>query len=436
MSLVAIGLLGLVICFLLIFLGMPVYVAFTGVGFVGLWMVRGLKAALGSLGSIPYSTACNYTWSVIPLFVWMGYIVFYSNIAEEFFGGVRRWIGHARGGLAYAAVVGNAIFGACCGNPIASAVTFASMCLQEMRRYGYKDRLTLGAVASAGLLAALIPPSMPFIIYGALTETSIGKLFIAGVVPGLVLTALYVITVYIWCLKDPQVGPPGSRATWGERLRAGAGMWTIVIVMLVIIGGIFAGVFTPTEAGAAGAAIVLLISLIRRKLGWINFKKSLVETGLNTGMVGMLLVGTMLFNTFLVATGLSKVISKVVVGISQGNTIIFMFISVIILLFMGMFLDAIPILLLTIPILHPAAVSLGIDPLHYSIVVNITLLLGTLTPPFGIVVYAVQNSVKDVGLVEVFKGTYPFIIAGLLLQVLVILFPALSTWLPSLMAGK
>lgn len=436
MSLVAIGLLGLFICFLLIFLGMPVYVAFTGVGFIGLWMVRGLKAALGSLGSIPYSTACNYVWSVVPLFVWMGYIVLYSNIAEEFFGGVRRWIGHIRGGLAHAVVVGNAIFGACCGNPIASAVTFTSMCLQEMRRYGYKDKLTLGAVASAGLLAALIPPSMPFIIYGALTETSIGELFIAGVVPGLVLTLLYMLTISIWCWKDPKIGPPGLKVNWGERFRAGLGMWTIVIVMLVIIGGIFAGVFTPTEAGAAGAAIVLLISLIRRKINWGGFKKSIVETGLNTGMVGMLLVGTMLFNTFLVATGLPRVISRVVIDISQGNIIIFMFISVIVLLFMGMFLDAIPILLLTIPILHPVAVSLGINPLHYSIVVNITLLLGTLTPPFGIVVYAVQNTAKDVGLAEVFRGTYPFILAGLLLQVLVIFFPALSTWLPGLMGGK
>nr|WP_277998934.1 TRAP transporter large permease [Moorella sulfitireducens] len=427
---------GLIICFLLIFLGMPIYVAFTGVGFLGLWLVRGLKAALGSLGSIPYSTACNYTWSVVPLFVWMGYIVFYSNIAGEFFGGVRRWIGHVRGGLAHAVVVGNAIFGACCGNPIASAVTFASMCLPEMRRYGYKDKLTLGAVAAAGLLAALIPPSMPFIIYGAVTETSIGKLFIAGVIPGVVLTALYMAAVHIWCLKDPQAGPPGPKASWGERFRAGAGMWTIVIVMLVIIGGIFAGVFTPTEAGAAGAAIVLLISLFRRKLNWQGFKKSLVETGLNTGMVGMLLVGTMLFNTFLVATGLPKVIGKGIIGVSQGNPVIFMFISVIVLLFMGMFLDAIPILLLTIPILHPVAVSLGIDPLHYSIVVNIALLLGTLTPPFGIVVYAVQNATKDVPLMEVFRGTFPFIVMGLALQVLVIFFPALSTWLPGLMAGK
>ncbi|MGI9953470.1 TRAP transporter large permease [Moorellaceae bacterium AZ2] len=436
MSLVAIGIAGLAICFLLIFLGMPIYVAFTGVGFVGLWLVRGLKAALGSLGSMPYSTACNYTWSVVPLFVWMGYIVFYSDIAEEFFDGVRRWIGHVRGGLAHAVVVGNAIFGACCGNPIAAAVTFAAMCLPEMRRYGYNDKLTLGAVASAGLLSALIPPSMPFIIYGAVTETSIGKLFIAGVVPGLVLTALFMVTVYLWCVKDPQVGPPGPRATWGQRLRAGAGMWTIVVVMLVIIGGIFIGLFTPTEAGAAGAAIVLLISLLRRKLNWQGFKKSLVETGLNTGMVGMLLVGTMLFNTFLVATGVPKVIGRAIIAVSQGDPIIFMFISVIVLLIMGMFMDAIPILLLTIPILHPVALSLGIDPLHYSIVVNIALLLGTLTPPFGIVVYAVQSSVKDVPLVDVFRGTFPFIAAGLVMQILVIFFPALSTWLPGLMLGK
>lgn len=436
MSLVAIGLLGVVICFLLIFLGMPIYVAFTGVGFVGLWMVRGLKAALSSLGSVPYSTACNYVWSVVPLFVWMGYIVFYSDIAGEFFDGVRRWIGHIRGGLAHAVVVGNAIFGACCGNPIASAVTFTSMCLPEMRRYGYADRLTLGGIAAAGLLAALIPPSMPFIIYGAVTETSIGKLFIAGVVPGLVLTALYMAVVHLWCTRDPQVGPPGPRSTWGQRLRSGLGMWSIVVIMLAIIGGIFAGVFTPTEAGAAGAAVVLLLSLFRRKLSWVGFKKSLVETGLTTGMVGMLLVGTMLFNSFLVATGLPRVIGTAVINISHRSPVVFMFISVAVLLFMGMFLDAIPILMLTIPILHPVAVKLGIDPLHYSIVVNIALLLGTLTPPFGMVVYAVHNTAKDVELMEVFRGTYPFIAAGLVMQVLAIFFPTLSTWLPSLMAGK
>lgn len=432
MSLFEIGILGVVICFFLIFLGMPIYMAFTAIGFLGLWVVRGLGPAFSTIGSNPYTTASMYVWTVVPLFVFMGYAALYSGITQEFYNGMRKWIGHVRGGLAMTVVGGMTAFGACTGDPVGAAVTFSSMSLTEMRKFSYDDKLTLGSVAAGSILAGLIPPSLSFIIYGALTETSIGELFMGGVIPGLILAGLYLVAIFVLCKRNPLLGPPTSRATWKERLLAGKGMWILIIVLGTILGGIFAGVFTPTEAGAAGAFVVFLLGLIRKRLNWQSFKDVIKETAITTGVVGMLLVGTLVFNTFLVVTKVPATIAMAIGGITD-SPIITLWIIVVVIFILGMFIDALAILLIMTPILYPVAVRLGIDPIQFGVTLTTATLLGAITPPFGIVVYAVGRIAHDVPLFSIFRGAMPFIIAIMVLIALLIFFPGLSTFLPQLM---
>jgi tripartite ATP-independent transporter DctM subunit len=432
MSLFVIGIIGLIICFLFIFLGVPIYMAFIGTGFFGVWFVRGMKSAFNVIGSVPYASASMYVWSVVPLFIFMGYLVLHSGLAEEFFGNIRKWLGHLRGGLALAIVVGNAVFGACIGDPVGAAVTFTSMSLPEMRKFDYDDKLTLGAVSAGGILAMLIPPSLGFIIYGAMTETSIGQLFMAGILPGILLTIFYMVTVYILCLRNPQLAPSCPRATWKERLQAGAGMWILVVIIAVVIGGIFIGAFTPTEAGAAGAFTILVITLATGRLKWQGLKLAIKETCITTGMVGLLLVGTLVFNSFLVVTGLPATIASSIIGITDSPLGI-VFIIIVVLIILGMFIDALALMLMMIPILYPVALQAGFDPIHFGVIFTLTTVLGTLTPPFGIVVYAVTRTAKNVPLFDVFRGVAPFLVAVALCLVVIVFFPTLSTLLPSLL---
>ncbi|MBN1380866.1 MAG: TRAP transporter large permease [Deltaproteobacteria bacterium] len=432
MSLFAIGIIGLIICFVLIFLRVPIYIAFAAVGFFGVWAVRGLKPALSAIGSVPYSTASMYVWTVVPLFVFMGFMALHSGLAQEFFIGVRKWIGHFRGGLAMAVVVGNTGFGACTGDPVSAAATFTAMCLPEMRKFKYDDKLTLGAIGAASVLAGLIPPSLSFILYGALTETSIGRLFIAGIIPGLLLTGLYLAVIVYECWRNPDIGPPGPQETWRERWRAGTGMWALIAVFAVIIGGIFAGLFTPTEAGAAGAFIVCALALIRRKITWQGFKETLFTTGVTVGMVGFLLIGTMVFNVFLVVTHVPMGIAQFIGGVTE-SPVLTLWVIVVVIWILGMFIDALALALIMIPILFPVACHMGIDPVHFGVVTTVAMLSGCLTPPFGIVIYAVAGTAKDVPLFSIFRGALPFLIAVIVMQVLVVHIPQLSTFLPGLM---
>ena len=431
MSLFTIGIIGIAVCFLLIFLGAPIYIAFASVGFAGLWVVRGFGPAMSMLGSVPYQSASMYVWTVVPLFVFMGFLVMHSNMAKETYDGIRKWVGHFRGGLGYATVIGNAAFGTCTGVPIGAAVTFTTMSLPEMRKHGYDDKLTLGAISAGGILSSLIPPSMGFIVYGALTETSIGQLFIAGIGPGILLMVLYCVTIYLLCLRNPKLGPPAEKSSWKERWYGGLSMWFLIVIFGTIIGGIFLGIFTPTEAGAAGVGIVLLLTLLRRNLSWKDFKRSMVESGETTGMVGLLLVGTLVFNTFLVVTGVPAGIANAVTSVTTNYYgALALMIAAFILL--GMFFDALAVTLIMIPILFPVAVQVGVDPVHFGVISGIVLNMGTLTPPFGIVVYAVAGVAKDVPLFDIFRGVYPFLAANILCLLLVIFLPEIATFLPSL----
>ena len=432
MSLFTIGILGLVICFILIFLRVPIAMAFAATGFVGVWAMRGWGPALSVIGTVPYTTAKTYVWTVVPLFVLMGYVALHSGLAEEFYNGVRKWIGQFRGGLALTVIAGNTGFGACTGDPVSAAVTFTAMSLPQTRKFNYDDKLVLGSVSAGSLLAGLIPPSLGLIVYGALTETSIGQLFIAGIFPGLLLAGLYSAVILFMCWRNPSLGPPAPRATWKERWLAGTGMWSLIVVFGVVIGGIFAGLFTPTEAGAGGAFAVIVLALARRRLTWQSFKAALRDAGMTVGMVGFLLIGTLIFNMFLSLTGVPTAIANFIVGITH-STLGTIWIIILACFILGMFIDALALLLLMLPILYPVAISVGIDPIHFGIVLSMIMMTGALTPPFGIVVYAVAGAAKDVPLFDVFRGTAPFIIAMMVALALVVFLPQIALFLPSLM---
>ncbi|MFX0202019.1 MAG: TRAP transporter large permease [Candidatus Hodarchaeota archaeon] len=427
------GTIGLIVVFLLLFLRMPIALAFMTTGFLGLCTTIGFDPALSILGTVPYSSMSMYVWTVVPLFVFMGYLAQHTKLAEEFYDGIRIWLGHLRGGLASAVILGNTAFGACTGDTISSSVTFLTISLPEMRKSKYADSLTLGSIAAGCQLAALIPPSLPFIIYGAITETSIGKLFIAGLLPGLLLAVLYIGVIYILCLMNPKLAPAMKKTTFSVKIKAAAGMWALIIMFVVIIGGIYMGLFSPTEAGAAGAFVVLLIGFLRGRINWQIIKASIKNTAMTVPTIGFLVIGTMIFNRFMAMSGFPVAIAESIKSLTDSSIEITLII-VVIFIIMGMFIDALSLTLLMVPILYPVIKSMGIDPVYFGVVIVIVTALGTITPPFGIVVYAMSGAAKDVPLFSIFRGVAPFLVAMLICNLLVIFFPNISLLLPSMMA--
>lgn len=433
MSSLTAGFIGVLATFVLIFLRMPISLSFGAVGFFGIWYIRGLSAGFSTIATVPYAMMTQYVWTVMALFVFMGYLALHTKLAEEFYTGVRRWVGHFRGGMASAVILGNTAFGTVCGDIISPAITFTTISLPEMRKFKYDDRLTLGSIAAGSFLSILIPPSLGFIIYGAITQTSIGELFVAGVFPGLLLAFLYSVTVYLLCLHNPEMGPPSPKTTWREKWSSGVlGMWGLIVVFVVIIGGIYMGLFTPTEAGGAGAFVVLVLGIVRRKLNWKEFKAAMLDTGGTLGMVLFLIVGVMIFNTFLVVTGAPAALAKFVGGVSESPTVTLLIIAGTYFV-LGMFIDAMSLILLTVPIFYPVIVAMGIDPLQFGVIAVMTLAIGAVTPPYGIVIYAMSNVARDVPLSTIFRGAAPFIFAMIICELVVIFWAPICTFLPSTM---
>lgn len=433
MSLTVIGIMGLVILFVLMFLlRMPIAIAFLIPGLLGIWYVKGFQGGLSALGGISVSALSNYVWTTVPLFTLMAFLAGEGKLAEDFYEGVNKWVGHFRGGLAISTILGNTAFGACCGSNVAAGVAFTAMALPSMRKHNYADTLSLGSIASGSLLSLLIPPSMAFIIIGALTQTSIGALFISGIIPGLILTVLYIGVIYVLCLINPSLGPAGPRASWRERLMGGTGMWAFIIIFVVIIGGLFFGLFTPTEAGAAAVFVVIVLGLVRRKLSWQGFKTAAINTGTTTAMIGIMLVGTVVFNLFLTLTGAAPALTELVGGITQSPVGI-LFVMAALWLVLGTAMDVLAMTLLTVPILYPIAMHVGISPVHFAVVAAVATAAGEITPPVGIVLFAMSGSAKDIPLTTVFRAVGPFLVAIAVLLLLVIYFPQLSTFLPSIM---
>jgi tripartite ATP-independent transporter DctM subunit len=411
---------------------MPIGIAMLLVGIVGFAALNGTQAALAALGSYPYQYAAVYDFAVIPLFVLMGNLGSVSGMARSLYVAAYSWIGHVRGGLAHATILGCAGFAAVSGSSVASAVTMGKVCLPEMRRYNYSHRLSTGVIAAGGTLGILIPPSTAFVIYGLLTEQSIGKLLLAGILPGLLLAAIFMTTVAIWMRFKPQYGPPGPRATWSERGWSLVGAGPMLFIVLVSIGGIYVGAFTPSEAAAVGAALAFAYALWRRSLGNGNLSKILIETVNTTALVFLILIGALVFGPFLALSGLPEHIAQSLAGLNVPRVVILIMILAVYIL-LGTFLEGFSMLVLTLPIVFPIITALGYDPIWFGVVMVIVLEMGLIDPPVGINVFIVKGLVPDVPMSEIFAGIVPFWFAMMVCIAILIMFPEIATFIPNRM---
>jgi C4-dicarboxylate transporter, DctM subunit len=426
------GIIGIVLMLVLLFARMPIGFAMALVDFLGFAYLKGIDSAFGLVGSLPYKQFSSYTFSVAPLFILMGNLCFASGISADLFRTANAWLGHLRGGLAIAAVGACTAFAAVSGSSMATAATMATVALPEMKRYNYNSALATGVIAASGTLGAMIPPSLGFIFYGIMTEQSIGKLFIAGIVPGLVQAAIYIIVVIIMCRRDPHMGPPTPWTPYPEKFKTLAGAWSVALLFVVIMGGIYAGVFSANEAGGIGAFGAFAIALARRKMSWKSFHTALLDTVKVGSMAIIIVTGVLILNSFLAVSRLPAELGAFITGLQVNGYIIIAFIMVLFLI-LGMVMDPLSMLLLTIPIVFPVVKALGFDLIWFGVLVTAMGEIGVITPPVGINVFVVQGIAKDVPMYTVFKGIIWFFIGDIILMVILIAFPQISLFLPNLM---
>lgn len=430
----AAGSIGFGILILFLFSGMPVGFALALVGFVGTSYVIGFAPGLATLGIIPFQAARNYSYLAIPLFVLMGEFCYAAGLSRDAYYAVYRWIGSLPGGLAIATIGGCAGFAAVSGTTGATAATMGTVALPEMKKYKYDDALATGTIATGGTLGIMIPPSITFIIYALVTEQSIGRLFLAGIIPGVILAALLMFYIYIRVRLSPHLGPPGPKSTLSEKLVALQGAWAILILFVVVIGGIYMGVFTPYEAGAIGALGALLLGLLTKRMTWQAFNTSLTNATITTSLMLLMLIGAQIVTPFLAVSRLPMNLASFIGGLELPPAAILTLI-IISYSFLGCFMPNIPLLLLTIPIFFPIVLALGYDPIWFGVIVVLLGEIAIITPPVGINLYIVKGVAPDVPLATIFRGVMPFVIILFMGMVILIVFPELSTFLPRLMKG-
>jgi C4-dicarboxylate transporter DctM subunit len=431
MSEVLVGILGLAALIALFLTGIELGFAMALVGFVGFGTIVSYGAAMNLLAKDIWGVFASYGFTVIPLFILMGQVAYNAGIAKRLYDSSYKFIGHIPGGLAMATVVGTTAFKAICGSSPATAATFASVAVPEMDRYGYDKRLSTGVVASAGTLGILIPPSVTLIVFGIITEQSIGKLFLAGIVPGLIIALFFALTIYIWCAINPSLGPKGARSSWKERLASLPELLWVLLVFVLIIGGLMKGFFTPTEAGSVGTFAVIILSVAQRGLSFRGFTKALSEALRTACMVLMLIAGSTVLGHFLAVTKIPMIASEWVVALPVNRHLIIVFIALIYLLG-GSFLDDLAFMILATPIFFPAVVKLGFDPLWFGMLIAITVMIGVVIPPVAMNVFVVKNITK-VPFGVIYRGVVPFLAGLVLCAALLFLFPQLATLLPSLL---
>jgi C4-dicarboxylate transporter DctM subunit len=431
MSSFVIGLLGIGLLFILFFLlRVPIGFSMGIAGFVGYAYLVNMGAGLSMLGMVPYSTAASYELSVIPLFVLMGYFAFYSGSSGEFYDAAYKWLGKLPGSLAMASTATAAAFSSICGSSPATAATVGAVALPEMKRYHYEPGFAAGAIAAGGTLGIMIPPSIILMIYGLLTEQSIGKLFVAGVVPGLLLALLYILTIYIVVKANPQKAPPApGNFTIREKMISLKGTWTFLTLFLLVMVGIYTGIFTPTEAAAIGAFGAFLLAVVRKRLTLKDFGSALVDSLVMTGMIFAILIGAWLFGYFLSVTRIPMQLAGMVRGLPAAPIVI-MCVVFLILLILGCFLDSMSVVILTTPIFFPVVVALGFDPIWFGVMIVLLVEMGLITPPVGANVFVIAGVAKDVPMYNIFRGIFPFLIADIVCAIMLIAFPKIALFLP------
>lgn len=426
------GFIGLAVLGVLIILGMRIAFAAALVGFGGLWVMKDMTVAGNVVGFLVHGVISHYAFSVIPLFILMGYYAFYAGLTDDIFLTARNWVGHLNGGLAVSTILGCAGFAACTGASPASAAIMGRIAIPEMEKYGYHPRLAAGVVAASGTLASLIPPSATLVIYGIIAEQSIGALLIAGFIPGIVSAFIYVAMILIRVKISPELGKPLPPEPWANRFKSLKGTWGIILIIAMIIGGIYSGIFTPTEAGGAGAFGAFLMALFMGRLTFSRLKESALETGRSTIMIFMIITGVLIFVRFLALTTLPSSFTEFIISM-QVNRYVVLCLILSLYVFLGMFLDVVGMLMLTVPVILPAVTLLGFDPIWFGIILVKMCEICLVTPPVGLNVYIVHGVAPHIPLEEIFRGVAPFVFMDILTVALFMVFPGIITWLPSTM---
>ena len=431
MSEVTIGIIGLAVILLMFLTGIELGFAMALVGFVGFSIIVSMKAALNLLAKDIFDVFASYGFTVIPLFVLMGQVAFNAGIAKRLYFSAYRFVGHIPGGMAIATVAGATAFKAICGSSPATAATFASVAVPEMDRYNYDKKLSTGIVATVGTLGILIPPSVTLIVFGVITEQSIGKLFLAGIIPGLIIAFFFVCIIYGWCRINPALGPRGEKSTWKQRIASLPEVFWVVLIFVLVVGGLMQGFFTPTEAGSIGTFAVLLLSVIKRDLNFRGYLKSVAESLRTACMVLMLIAGSTILGHFLAVSRIPMIAADWIIGLPFHKDLVMVLIGLIYLLG-GSFIDDLAFMVLATPIFYPAIIKLGYNPIWFGMIIAITVMIGVVIPPVAINVFVVRNITK-VPFGVIYKGVYPFLISLVVCAALLFLFPQLATFLPSVL---
>jgi tripartite ATP-independent transporter DctM subunit len=432
LSATLVGVLGIALMVGLIAFGVPIAFAMGAAGGIGLFVLEGPSAALAHLALIPWDEGRNFVLVTIPLFVLMGQLVYHTGLASDLFDAVRTWIGWVPGGMAVTAVLACALFGAVTGSSLATVATMGSIVMPEMSRLSYDRKLATGALAASGTLGILIPPSIIFVFYGVMTETSIGSLFIAGVVPGILVALVFAGIILVRCVADPTLGPAGPRASWGERLRTSARILPLALLFLLVVGGLYAGIFTPTESAGAGCMGVLAMALVTGKMKSTGIRRALVDTVNVTAMIFAVIVGGYLVARFLSLTGVTEAVVDGLLAMELSR-VAFLGMLMVLFVMLGMFLDVFGMLVLTIPFVMPVVAGLGIDPVWFGVFVVMMAELALVTPPIGANVFVMHRIATNVSMEEIFRGVVPFALGVLGVVVVLVFFPVLALWLPGLM---
>ena len=426
------SLLGFLAIFVMAILRVPLAFAMAIVGTAGMGLVRGWGPAFASTAQVVYETGFAYTLSVIPLFILMGNFVARAGLAHELFAAAYSLVGHVRGGLAHATIAACAGFGAICGSSIATAATMSKVAYPSMKKLGYSDSLATGTIAAGGTLGIMIPPSTIMVIYGIVTETHIGKLFAAGVIPGLLTAALLMLAIHYVTWRHPEQGPAGERSTWGQRAKALRGIWGVLVLVAVVLGGIYGGVFTTTEGAGIGASGAFLFALFRRTLRWRVTLDILIESARTTAMLFALLIAAHIFANFINFTSMPGDLKDWITH--QGFSPL-MVVGAMMLIYvaMGTVMEELTTVLLTIPLFFPIVVALGFDPVWFGVLIVMVIQIGLISPPVGMNLFVINTLLPDVGLPAIFKGTWLFVVMQIVALVILLCVPQLSLWLPSFM---
>ena len=431
MSSEIIGLIGILILIGLIFQGMWIGIAMLFVGVWGIVYLDGFRMVLGVLATVPYSSVSAYPLSALPLFILMGVLLSNTGLGADLYTTANKWIGHLRGGLAMATVAACAGFSAISGSSTATAATMGKVALPEMKKFHYADKLATGCTASGGTMGILIPPSMGFILYGILTQLSIGKLFMAGIIPGVLQAGFYIAAIYVMCRVNPMLGPAGPQNSFLEKIFSLKNTWPIILLFVLVIGGIYGGIFTPTEAAAVGSFGAIFITGLYGRLKGTNFIDSILETGKLTGMIMLLIIGAFIFAHFIAISRLPILVGELVGKFAISKYYI-LFSIIFLYIILGMFLDIMSSIVLTIPVFYPLIQTLGFDPIWYGVIMVRVMEVGLITPPIGMNAFVLAGT-TDIPISTIFKGVVPFIVADFFHIVLLVVFPSLSLFLPGLM---